>query len=138
MSNLPDDWGAYYRKCSECGHMTHMSGTLECMCVYCETEDCENLEYQDGYCLTCHDTVKCSECAERYDPYDMYVDDEVHTCSECRECILDDLLSTKSIQWKKIIELGYCMYTILEQSQKDKNWHVAQKCNDAIRRIYKE
>ena len=39
MSNLPDDWGAYRRKCPECGHTYHLSGTEECKCV--ETFQCE-------------------------------------------------------------------------------------------------
>ena len=136
MSNLPDDWGAYYRRCSECGHMTHMSGTLECKCVPCETEYCENLEYQDGYCMTCHETkdhVECWSCEERYDPYDMYVDDdEVHTCSECRDCILEELLSSKRVQWKKIHELGYCLHTIMEEAQKDRKYALAEKAASAV------
>ena len=38
MSNLPDDWGAYYRTCTDCGYRAHASDGYDCKCV--ETFQC--------------------------------------------------------------------------------------------------
>ena len=88
MSNLPDDWGAYRRKCNECGHMYHMSGTEECACEPCKTEDCWTLAVtEDGYCHSCDevkDYEQCPQCGEMH-PKDRVThneQDEVR-CFDC-------------------------------------------------------
>ena len=138
MSNLPDDWGAYGGTCSECGYYYHLSGTDECKCIPCvRYNECDNLAWHEGYCSPCHETkdhVECISCDERNDPYDMHLDDDgkEYTCSECRDCILEELLSSKRIRWKKIVDLGYCLYTIMEKAQKDGNYALGNRAATAV------
>lgn len=35
MSNLPDDWSAYWTTCEDCGARYHLSGVYECACDAC-------------------------------------------------------------------------------------------------------
>ena len=93
MSNVPDDWGAYYRRCPECGHTYHMSGTDECACVetfQCEhykvveqglpsqrREQCDTEVTDEDDLITTNDGQWCKQC----------VDDYCFTCSACDEVI---------------------------------------------------
>lgn len=36
MSNLPDDWNAYWATCEHCGVRYHLSGVYECACEVCD------------------------------------------------------------------------------------------------------
>ena len=42
--NLPDDWGSYYQKCSECGGPYHLRGSEVCYCPPEEVTDDDNAE----------------------------------------------------------------------------------------------
>jgi len=76
LSNLPDDWGAYYSKCSTCGGRNHASGTDECACHVTYDEGCKECggEFEaDGdelTCMDCGDVVDLSpweaDCDDRY------------------------------------------------------------------------
>jgi hypothetical protein len=142
MSNLPDDWSVYGGTCSDCGYYYHMSGTDECKCVFCERfEECGNLEWQDGYCSSCHETkdhIECYECGDRHDPYDMHTEDEGKLCGECWDYRLTELLSSKRVRWKKIVDLGYCLYTIMEQAQKDGNYALGNRAASAVYNHYRK
>lgn len=99
MSNLPDDWRAYRRKCPECGHTYHLSGTEECMCV--KTFQCEryyhfgeerklvrcDTEVDDRYKLTNNfdGELWCEHC----------IDDYGFTCGICDEIFPHDELSAR-------------------------------------------
>jgi len=61
MSNLPDDWGRFYRVCDACGKRYHLSGAESC--------DCEH----------------CSECGEMYPPDEFTHDQDVEICDDCWE-----------------------------------------------------
>ena len=37
--NVPDDWGCYYRTCSECGARYHASEHEGCNCDYDDDDD---------------------------------------------------------------------------------------------------
>tara|TARA_R100001594_G_scaffold59976_1_gene93977 strand:- start:1186 stop:1623 length:438 start_codon:yes stop_codon:yes gene_type:complete len=141
--NVPDDWGAYGGTCSECGHYWHASGSYECKCEPCENDDCDNLAWEDGYCHTCYETkdhVECVSCEERFDFMDLYCDgiDDTQWCEDCWNERLNEYLEKNSIRWKKIEEHGYCLHEIMEQAQKDRRFLIANKAQEAIRRLYKE
>tara|TARA_R100000458_G_C8263419_1_gene238719 strand:- start:1343 stop:1813 length:471 start_codon:yes stop_codon:yes gene_type:complete len=78
MSNLPDDWGAYRRRCTECGYSYHLSGTEECKCV--ETFRCERY-YQPG---GDDKLVRCNTEVEDEDKLIKNFDGE-YWCQECVE-----------------------------------------------------
>ncbi len=62
MSNVPDDWGQFWAKCSICGRKYHQSeGGCDCR--------------DEGYCAHCNEI--CTR--DDYDPeYDRFV------CGACR------------------------------------------------------
>ena len=61
LSNVPDDWNSFYRKCDECGQTYHESGCDVCACQMCS--HCgEWVSPCDGG-LT--DKELCKECAEK-------------------------------------------------------------------------
>ncbi len=58
MSNLPDDWDAYWRTCPDCDTAYHMSGTTECACERCESCNANrSTSEHPTLCQTCAETI---------------------------------------------------------------------------------
>jgi hypothetical protein len=88
MSNLPDDWGRYRRVCETCGHSYHLSGTEECKCEPCKTENCWTLATtEDGHCRDCamaEDEEECPACEYGYPSDEMgHNDQDEPRCFDC-------------------------------------------------------
>lgn len=61
MSNLPDDWPAGYRKCPDCGHRYHASGTESCACQCRECGEYVPVgELVGGMCARCKEDDKAA------------------------------------------------------------------------------
>jgi len=63
MTNLPDDWNAYFRTCEDCGARYHLSGTDECECPTCDnchevTAESNMDDERDGWCSKCADRAR--------------------------------------------------------------------------------
>ena len=70
MTNLSDDWGAYYHICDLCGKRYHASGADTCACVMCE--ECSEVKPPDEYTLDEYKEM-CDSCVEKsYDPRDEW------------------------------------------------------------------
>jgi len=66
MTNLPDDWNAYFRTCEDCGARYHLSGTDECECPTCDnchevTAESNMDDERDGWCSKCADKAREDE-----------------------------------------------------------------------------
>jgi len=94
MTNLPDDWNAYWRTCEDCGARYHLSGTDECECPTCDkchevTAESDMADDRDGWCEKCADKAREDEPEE---PELVIHDGEPMTALEAalREALADD------------------------------------------------
>jgi len=106
MDNVPDDWGAYYRTCTDCGYRAHGSENYECKCPAdtfkcghptCDTtveDEGELSDMPDGtpWCTFCvgYHGFTCETCGQAYPDADRArtQTDEAY----CTDCIGDDAI----------------------------------------------
>jgi len=105
--DLPDDWGSYYRTCSDCGERYHASGVTECACDWCEDHG-ERIPPGSEYCELCPRCISCGEQAP------------LAGAGWCPECMSQPLEELRAVNpptcghgadcagWSAI--LGRCMY----------------------------
>lgn len=84
MSNVPDDWGAYYSTCERCEKKYHPSGTVRCdceECARCGGDRASDELDESGVCDTCWKDFGacCPECKEW--TLDMSMEDGL--CPSC-------------------------------------------------------
>ena len=58
MSNLSPDWRYGYATCERCGERYHASGTVECACRQCESEECEAIVIGTTHCDECEEQTQ--------------------------------------------------------------------------------
>ena len=59
MSNLSPDWHLGYATCHDCGKRYHQSGTIECACRVCESEQCDATVINQSHCTQCEESTQC-------------------------------------------------------------------------------